>query len=80
MAEAAAGRTSSSGDDDDAPPAAPAPEDPDYSKALSRAMRLINFRERAAGELVKRLLEDGYSLQVAGRVVARMQELVSLLS
>jgi hypothetical protein len=51
-------------------------EDEAYRKALSRAMRLINFRERSSGELQGRLLEDGYDPRVVARVVLRMRELV----
>ncbi|GBF88994.1 hypothetical protein Rsub_01493 [Raphidocelis subcapitata] len=47
----------------------------DYRKALARAMRLINYRERSARELLQRLGEDGYDPGVAARAVARMQEL-----
>ncbi|KIZ05683.1 Regulatory protein recX [Monoraphidium neglectum] len=50
-------------------------EDEAYRKALSRAMRLINFRERSSGELQGRLLEDGYDPRVVARVVLRMREL-----
>lgn len=78
LQKAAAGGTS---DDeaaaaDEAARRAAAAEDAAYAKALARAMRLVNFRERSGRELAGRLLEDGYSAAVAARAVARMQELV----
>jgi hypothetical protein len=47
-----------------------------YGRALARAVRLINFRERASGELQGRLLEDGYEPRTVARAVLRVQQLV----
>ena len=75
-AAAAATPPSSGSGDEAAARRAAAAEDAAYAKALARAMRLVNFRERSARELEGRLRDDGYSEAVAARAVARLQELV----
>jgi SOS response regulatory protein OraA/RecX len=52
-------------------------QDPAYEKALTRALRLVNYRERSAHELHSRLKEDGHSEAVALAVVTKLQAMVS---
>eukprot|EP00877_Chromochloris_zofingiensis_P006730 jgi/Chrzof1/230/Cz01g08030.t1 len=49
--------------------------DDDYSQALSRALRLINYAERSKSELQKRLTEDTYPSDTIRKVLQRLQEL-----
>ena len=66
--------------DEEARRHAAAREEESYQKALARATRLVNFRERSAAELLGRLKGDGYDDTIARRAVARLQELVGTAS
>lgn len=50
---------------------------PAYPRAMARAMRLINYRERSAHELCKRLQEDQYPPELVEAVLSKVQHMVS---
>jgi hypothetical protein len=52
---------------------------PAYPKAMARAMRLINYRERSAHELCKRLQEDQYPPELVEAVLVKVQHMVGWL-